>query len=102
MITVEIVYALPDRQTLLALAVAKGTTVGQALDRSRIAALHPELDLAASPVGIFGHVVARERVVAAGDRIEIYRPLIADPKSSRQERVARRRAERGDERKMRA
>ena len=102
MISIEIVYALPERQTLLKLRVPVGTTVDQALATSRIISLHTDLvDLALRRVGIFGRIVARQHVLAAGDRIEIYRPLVADPKASRHARVAKRRAERGDERKMR-
>lgn len=101
-LAIEVVYALPERQTLLRFRVDAGTTVGAALAASGIATLHPEIDLAQQRVGIFGHFVGREHVVAAGDRIEIYRPLIADPKASRHTRVARKRAERESDRDMRA
>ena len=101
-IAIEVVYALPERQTLLRLRVGQGTTVGAALAASGIAAIHPEVDLAAQRVGIFGHFVGREHVVEPGDRIEIYRPLIADPKASRHTRVAKRRANRESDRDMRA
>ena len=101
-IAVEVVYALPERQTLLRVEVPAGTTVGAALAASGILALHPEIDLAAQRVGIFGRFVAVTHVLAADERIEIYRPLVADPKTSRHQRVARKRADRDSERDMRA
>lgn len=102
MITIEIVYALPDRQTLLSLSVAEGATVTTALDRPELAALHPDLAWRGHRVGVFGQMVDFDQVLRDRDRIEIYRPLIADPNTSRQARVEKRRAERGDGRKMRA
>ncbi len=101
-IAIEVVYALPARQTLLRLDVAGGTTVGQALRASGILALHPEIDPARQRVGIFGQFVGHEHVLAAGDRVEIYRPLLADPKAGRQARVARQRADRAGNRTPRA
>ena len=90
-IAVEVVYALADRQKLLRLSVPRGTTVREAAERSGIAELFPGLDLAAAPMGIFGKAVARpeERVLEEGERVEIYRPLIADPKEVRKQRAAR-------------
>ena len=102
MIAIEVVYALPERQTLLKLRVPSGTSVGDALLASRIVSLHPEIDLAVQRVGIFGQFVLHDHVLGAGDRIEIYRPLIADPKASRHARVAKRRADRDGKRTMRA
>jgi len=91
MIEVEVVYAAVDRQVLLAAAVPVGSTVREALLRSGVGGEFPELDLANCPVGIFGKVVAEpeSRVVQAGDRIEIYRPLLADPKEVRRLRAAK-------------
>lgn len=91
MIEVEVVYAAVDRQVLLTVAVPLGTTVRAALLRSAVAEEFPELDLTHCPVGIFGKVVADpgSRVVQAGDRIEIYRPLLADPKEVRRLRAAK-------------
>lgn len=99
---IEVVYALPGRQTLLKLRVVTGMTVGAALVASRIGSLHPEIDLVRQRVGIFGRFVGLDHVLETGDRIEIYRPLIADPKASRHARVARKRAERDSDRNMRA
>jgi putative ubiquitin-RnfH superfamily antitoxin RatB of RatAB toxin-antitoxin module len=87
----EVVYAAVDRQVLLCETVSAGTTVRMALLKSRVAEAFPELDLADCPVGIFGKVVADPdtRQVQAGDRIEIYRPLVADPKEVRRLRAAK-------------
>lgn len=91
MIEVEVVYAAVDRQVLLTVVVPVGTTVRSALLRSAVAEEFPELDLTHCPVGIFGKVVAdpESRAVQAGDRIEIYRPLLADPKEVRRLRAAK-------------
>ncbi|PNB75640.1 RnfH family protein [Pseudomonas sp. GW456-E7] len=91
MIEIEVVYAAVDRQVLLTVVVPAGTSVRAALLRSAVAKEFPELDLTHCPVGIFGKVVAdpESRAVQAGDRIEIYRPLLADPKEVRRLRAAK-------------
>ncbi|PAU66184.1 RnfH family protein [Pseudomonas sp. PIC25] len=90
-IAVEVVYALADKQKLLRLTVPYGTTVREAALRSGLDAHFPGLDLATSPLGIFGKAVAKpeERVLEEGERVEIYRPLIADPKEVRKQRAAK-------------
>ncbi|UQS15954.1 RnfH family protein [Pseudomonas sp. HS6] len=90
-IEIEVVYAAVERQVLRTISVAEGSTVRAALSASGIDAEFPELDLAGCPVGIFGKVVADPdvRVVQAGDRLEIYRPLLADPKEVRRLRAAK-------------
>ncbi len=91
MVEIEVVYAAVDRQVLLAMAVAPGTSLRAAVQASGVAAQFPELNLADCPLGIFGKVVAdpEVRAVQAGDRIEIYRPLLADPKEVRRLRAAK-------------
>lgn len=91
LIKVEVVYAAVDRQVLLKASVAVGTTLRAALLNSGIGAQFPDLDLANCPLGIFGKVVTDpdSRAVQAGDRIEIYRPLLADPKEVRRLRAAK-------------
>jgi len=84
---VEIAYALRDRQALLALEVEEGATVGQAIQRSGILGQFPEIDLARAKVGIFGRTESLDTPVRDGDRVEIYRPLNADPKQARRERA---------------
>ncbi len=90
-IAVEVVYALADKQKLLRLTVPYGATVREAALRSGLDAHFPGLDLATSPLGIFGKAVAKpeERVLEEGERVEIYRPLIADPKEVRKQRAAK-------------
>ncbi|OAB52917.1 RnfH family protein [Pseudomonas thivervalensis] len=91
MIEIEVVYASVERQVLRACVVQEGTSVRAALMASGIADAFPELDLATCPVGIFGKVVAdpERQVVQAADRLEIYRPLLADPKEIRRLRAAK-------------
>ncbi|MDH1265866.1 RnfH family protein [Pseudomonas sp. GD03944] len=91
MIAVEVAYALADRQALVRLEVPRGTTARQAAEQSGLAAEFAGLDLANSPLGIFGKSVAKpeERVLEAGERVEIYRALIADPKEVRKQRAAK-------------
>ncbi|HBO4613082.1 TPA: RnfH family protein [Pseudomonas aeruginosa] len=95
-IAVEVVYALPERQALLRLSVPAGTSAREAVLLSGIAEAFPGLDVQGCPLGIFGKLLARpeERVLEAGERVEIYRPLIADPKEVRKQRAARARSER--------
>ncbi len=90
-IAIEVVYALADKQKLLRMSVPSGTTVREAALRSGLDVEFPGLDLASSPLGIFGKAVAKpeERVLEEGERVEIYRPLIADPKEVRKQRAAR-------------
>jgi hypothetical protein len=90
-IEVEVVYAAVDRQVLLSVTVPTGATVRGALLKSGVGRAFPELDLANCPVGIFGKVIVDpdSRLVQAGDRIEIYRPLLADPKEVRRLRAAK-------------
>ena len=84
---IEVAWAQCERQTLIELAVPPGTTAGTAVELSGIRARHPEIPLHA-PLGIHGRVVAANRELADGDRVEIYRPLPADPKETRR-RLAR-------------
>jgi putative ubiquitin-RnfH superfamily antitoxin RatB of RatAB toxin-antitoxin module len=87
-ILVEVAYALPEHQRILEVEVAQGTTAFEAVVQSGITRFFPEIDLESSKMGIFGKAVApKTQQVVAGDRIEIYRPLIADPKAARKERA---------------
>lgn len=87
LIPVEVAYALPDRQTLLRLDVPAGTTLADAVRRSGVLEAHPEIDLTSAKTGIFGHHAPSDHVLRSGDRVEIYRPLIADPKAARRKRA---------------
>lgn len=91
MIEVEVVYAAVDRQRLLRVSVPAGTDMRSAVLASGIGEVFPELDLQQCPLGIFGKVVADPagRVLSAGERVEIYRPLLVDPKEVRRQRAAK-------------
>ena len=87
MIYIEVAYATPDRQSLLRLSVPEGSTVAEAIEQSAIRDEFPELKMEIKAVGIFSRKVPLDHVLRAGDRIEIYRPLIADPKEMRRQRA---------------
>nr|BFD39571.1 RnfH family protein [Pseudomonas sp. FFPRI_1] len=89
LIAIEVVYAALDRQLLVSAQVPQGSTLRGALLVSSIGERFPELDLATCPVGIFGKQIAEpeQHLLQAGDRIEIYRPLLADPKEVRRLRA---------------
>lgn len=86
-ITVEICYALPEKQTLLSLEVEASATIGEIISQSGIIELYPEIDLTQNKVGIFSKLAKLTDTLHDGDRIEIYRPLIADPKEVRKQRA---------------
>lgn len=88
-ITVEVVYALPGNQLLVELSVVPGTTARGAIAQSGILTRFPQIDPDRQRIGIFGRVVKANVVLQAGDRVELYRPLIADPKEARRRRAAR-------------
>ena len=88
LITVEVAYARPDQQRIVSLQVPVDSTVQQAIEQSRILEEFAEIDLAEAKVGVFGKLKKLTESLRAGDRVEIYRPLIADPKQVRKERAA--------------
>ena len=88
-LTVEVACALPRRQLILELQVDQGTTAEQAVRASGILEQFPEIDLQSSKVGIFGKPCKLSQTLYHGDRVEIYRPLIADPKEIRKQRAAK-------------
>ncbi|MDM7860568.1 RnfH family protein [Alteromonas sp. ASW11-36] len=85
--TVEVAYALPDKQSLLSLEVSQGTTVEQAIVQSGILSSYSDIDLSKNKVGIWNRAAKLNEVLKADDRVEIYRPLIADPKEVRKRRA---------------
>lgn len=87
-IGVEVAYAMPEEQVLLKVEGEGGLTVRQAIERSGVLQLFPEIDLEQNRVGIFGKMTTLEQALQSGDRVEIYRPLIADPKEARKRRAA--------------
>lgn len=100
-IAVEVAYALPDKQKIISLQVSPGITARQAVRESNIVAVFPEIDVDAATLGIFSHTLgtkgmpsAEDYVLKPMDRVEIYRPLIVDPKEVRKQRAAKAREER--------
>ena len=87
-IQVEVAYAKEAEQALLAVEGNKGLTVQEAIERSGIMRRFPEIDLGVNKVGIFGKLTKLTQGLENGDRVEIYRPLIADPKEQRKKRAA--------------
>jgi hypothetical protein len=87
-IEIEVVYALPERQKLLRLKVPAGTQAREALRLSGIVNDFPQLDVNSCPLGVFGEAVASDYELAEGDRVEIYRPLVNDPREIRRELAA--------------
>ena len=87
-IHIEVAYARPDEQRIIPLEVQEGTTLAAAVEKSGILDLFPEIDLAKNKVGIWAKVAKKDAVLRDGDRVEIYRPLIADPKEARKKRAA--------------
>jgi putative ubiquitin-RnfH superfamily antitoxin RatB of RatAB toxin-antitoxin module len=87
LIEIEVVYALPQEQTLFSFQVPAGTTVEEALAQCGVLERY-QLGKE-TPVGIFGKRVSPDTVLSSRDRIEIYRPLIADPKQARRRRAAK-------------
>lgn len=86
-IQIEVVLAMPGDQELVALEVTEGSTLAEAIEQSGLLEIFEGFDLDLSKVGIFGKKAAPEQVLREGDRVEIYRPLIADPKEVRRQRA---------------
>ncbi len=100
LITVEVAYALPNRQQLIEMQVPKGTTAYEAVQQSGILEQFPEIDPENAKMGIFGPALGtkglklpKEHVLSAMDRVEIYRPLIVDPKEVRKRRAEKARGQ---------
>ena len=87
-IQIEVAYALPQRQELIRLKLATGSTLRQAVELSGLSEKYPEIDIAKAKMGIFGKLSKGDAVLRDRDRVEIYRPLIADPKEIRKQRAA--------------
>jgi putative ubiquitin-RnfH superfamily antitoxin RatB of RatAB toxin-antitoxin module len=88
MIRIEVAYAKPERQLILTLEVESGITAKEAVMRSGILEEFPEIDIETAKLGIFGKAAPASTVLNPMDRVEIYRPLIADPKEARKKRAA--------------
>jgi uncharacterized protein len=88
-LSITVVYALADRQSIVKLEVAEGTTAAQAVELSQLAQRFPEIASQELNCAIFGQVVAATHRLSAGDRVEVLRPLLIDPKENRRQAVAR-------------
>lgn len=90
-INVEVAYALPHKQQIISLTVVDGCTVFDAVEQSGIDKQFPDLDVSTAKLGIFGKGVSKpkQETLKEGDRVEIYRALIADPKEVRKQRAAK-------------
>lgn len=86
-IKIEVAYATPLQQKIISVEVLEGCTIQEGIAQSGIFTLFPEIDLATHKVGIFSIQKKLSDIVQAGDRIEIYRPLVIDPKEARRRRV---------------
>ncbi|MDO4640569.1 MAG: RnfH family protein [Neisseria sp.] len=92
-INVEVVYGTANKQHLQCLRVPSGTTARQAVLQSGMTELFPQADLLNAPLGIFGKAVKDDTVLRDKDRVEIYRPLLLDPKEARRLRAAQKASE---------
>ena len=87
-IAVEVCYARADVQAVSTVKIAAGATVAEAVRRSGLLERFPEIDLKMNAVGVFGKKVGLDRPLSDGERVEIYRPLVADPKEVRRKLAA--------------
>ncbi|SEO55264.1 RnfH family protein [Aquisalimonas asiatica] len=86
-IAIQVAYARPERQCVLDLSVPAGTTAREAVQASGITDLFGEIDARSAPIGIYGRAVEDAQPLREGDRVEIYRPLVIDPKEARRQRA---------------
>ncbi|MEX6184403.1 RnfH family protein [Providencia hangzhouensis] len=86
-LNIEVTYALPEKQFLLSVKVKEGATIEEAILASGILALRDDIDLKKNKIGIYSRPAKLTDLVQDGDRVEIYRPLIADPKELRRKRA---------------
>jgi len=100
-INVEVAYALPDKQKLIDFRVVKGTNALKAVKLSGITQFFPEISLDELQLGIFSQHIEPDQVLQEGDRVEIYRPLLADPKEVRKRRAAEMAAKRAQQKRAR-
>lgn len=88
LMTVEVAYALPEEQRIFTLEVAEDATVQQVIEQSGVLQRYPDIDLTVNRVGVFSKLTKLDATLRPGDRVEIYRKLIADPKEARKKRAA--------------
>jgi uncharacterized protein len=88
---IEVVYAFPERAEAVSVTLPAGATAADAVRASGILERHPEIDLARQRLGIYGRLVDARARLSDGDRVEIYRPLVLEPKEARRRRAFRKR-----------
>jgi putative ubiquitin-RnfH superfamily antitoxin RatB of RatAB toxin-antitoxin module len=94
LLQVYVCYGTAQEEFIRPMKVEQGTTIGQAIEQSGVLAQYPEINLVTQPVGIYAKKKTLDTVLRERDRIEIYRPLVADPKDSRRRRAAKKDAAR--------
>ncbi len=87
MLRIELIYATLEQQNLIELTVPEGSDISFCIEASGIQKQFPEIDLTTMKVGIFSEVKPLTHLVQSGDRVEIYRPLVADPKAVRRRKA---------------
>ena len=92
LLDIEVAYATPDREMIIALRLPRGATVNDAIERSGILQRVPEIDLAKNRIGVYGKLCAPNLALHQYDRVEIYRPLTIDPKEIRRLRAVKNQA----------
>ncbi len=93
---VEVAYALPDKQSLISIEIKNGSTLKEAIEASGILETFEQIDLTRDRVGIFAKFASLDTILRDKDRVEIYRPLVADPKKARKDRAAEGKAMQSD------
>jgi putative ubiquitin-RnfH superfamily antitoxin RatB of RatAB toxin-antitoxin module len=89
LLAIEVAYATPEQQQIITLNLDEGATVEAAINASGLLVRFPDITLSTNAVGIFGKVCELSQVLKTGDRVEIYRPLVHDPKEARRQRAAK-------------
>jgi hypothetical protein len=88
LLSIEVVYALPQKQEMFTVKLPEGATVREAVEACGVLQKYPEIDLTKNKVGVFAKLIKPDAPLRNRDRVEIYRPLIADPKEVRKQRAA--------------
>jgi len=88
LLSIEVVYALPQKQEMFTVKLPEGATVREAVEACGVLQKYPEIDLTKNKVGVFPKLIKPDAPLRNRDRVEIYRPLIADPKEVRKQRAA--------------
>jgi putative ubiquitin-RnfH superfamily antitoxin RatB of RatAB toxin-antitoxin module len=87
LIQIEVAYATPSKQKIISLEISEGSSAWDAIIHSKISFFFPEIDLEQCSIGVFSKIVERKYILRNGDRVEIYRPLLVDPKDARRQRA---------------